>query len=58
MTTGRLGANAEVPWYTFCAPVFEHSGHWNPTDAWCMHCGQIGRSHRWQTTPAGVPGWR
>jgi hypothetical protein len=29
-----------------------HSGQWNPTDAWCMQDGQIGRSHRWHRTPA------
>jgi hypothetical protein len=44
--------------YTFWAPAFVHSGQWNPTDAWCMQRGQIGRSQRWQTTPAGVSGWR
>jgi hypothetical protein len=48
----------ELAVYTFWAPAFVHSGQWNPTEAWCMQRGQIGRSHRWQTTPAGVSGWR
>ena len=46
------------PRYSFWAPFFTHSGQWNPTEAWCMHAGQMGRSQRWQTTPAGWPGWR
>jgi hypothetical protein len=29
-----------------------HSGQWNPTEAWCMQRGQMGRSQRWQMTPA------
>ena len=28
------------------------------TDAWCMQSGQIGRSQRWQITPARRSGWR
>ena len=33
-------------------------GQWNPTDAWCMHWGQMGRSQRWQITPARRSGCR
>ena len=29
------------------------SGHWNPTGAMIWQSGQIGRSQRWQLTPAG-----
>ena len=36
----------------FWAPDFVHSGQWKPTDAWRMQSGQMGRSQRWQTTPA------
>ena len=43
---------------TFCAPCLVHSGQWKPTDAWCMQSGQIGRSHRWQITPARRSGCR
>jgi hypothetical protein len=34
------------------------SGHWNPTEAWTMHWGQIGRPQRWQPTPATRSGCR
>jgi hypothetical protein len=40
------------------APVFAHSGHWNPTDAVTMQLGQMGRLHRWQVTPARRSPWR
>ena len=40
------------------APSFTHSGQWNPTDAWCMQRGQMGRSQRWQITPATWSGCR
>jgi hypothetical protein len=29
-------------------PSATHSGQWNPTAAWCMQSGQIGRPHLWQ----------
>jgi hypothetical protein len=45
--TGALAAAAEM-----------HSGHCQPTDAEFMQDGQIGRSHRWQLTPAERSGWR
>jgi hypothetical protein len=35
-----------------------HAGHWNPTDAWAMQLGQIGRPQRWQLTPARRSGCR
>ncbi len=57
MTIGRSNAGL-VPRTTFWAPLRAHSGQWYPTDAWFMHCGQMGRSQRWHTTPAAVPGWR
>ena len=56
--TGRFPARAAGPRYSFWAPFFTHSGQWNPTEAWCMQAGQMGRSQRWQTTPAGWPVWR
>ena len=40
------------PLTTRWAPEVAHSGQWKPTDAWIMQDGQIGRSQRWQTTPA------
>jgi hypothetical protein len=40
------------------APPFTQSGHWKPTDACTMQLGQIGRSQRWQVTPARRSGWR
>ena len=43
---------------TFWRPLRVHSGQWNPTDAWCMHWGQMGRSQRWQITPARRSGCR
>src|SRR5215218_8842891 len=50
--------NAALPRTTFCLPCFAHSGQWNPTEAWCMHAGQIGLSQRWQTTPARRSEWK
>jgi hypothetical protein len=35
-----------------------HSGQWNPTDAWFMQSGQMGRSQRWHRTPARRSVWR
>ena len=40
------------------APPFTHSGHWKPTEACTMQLGQMGRSQRWQVTPARRSGWR
>ncbi|MEZ5203726.1 MAG: hypothetical protein R2701_04885 [Acidimicrobiales bacterium] len=57
VSTGFV-AIAPKPEYTFCEPCLAHSGQWNPTEAWCMQLGQMGRSHRWQITPAGRSGWR
>ncbi len=57
VSNGRV-CRAAVPRYTFWAPTLAHSGQWKPTDAWFMHRGQIGRSHRWQITPAGWSGCR
>jgi hypothetical protein len=37
---------------TFWRPERVHSGQWKPTDAVFMQSGQIGRSQRWQITPA------
>ncbi len=53
-----LTRHEPIPWYTFCLPVDVHSGQWKPTEAWCMHDGQIGRSQRWQLMPATRSGWR
>jgi hypothetical protein len=39
-------------------PSVKHDGHWKPTAALFMHDGQIGRSQRWQRTPAGRSGCR
>jgi hypothetical protein len=39
-------------------PARTHSGHWKPTEAGCMHSGQMGRPHRTQETPVGRPGCR
>ena len=57
VSSGRVCSDP-MPWYTFCLPALAHSGQWKPTDAWCMHRGQIGRSQRWQITPANWSGWR
>jgi hypothetical protein len=50
VTIGRVASDRAVS--TFWRPVRAHSGQWKPTEAWCMQAGQIGRSHRWQRTPA------
>ncbi|GAA3569266.1 hypothetical protein GCM10022235_43020 [Kribbella ginsengisoli] len=39
-------------------PSLKHDGHWKPTAALFMQAGQIGRSQRWQRTPAGRSGCR
>ena len=39
-------------------PSLKQFGHWKPTAALFMHAGQIGRSQRWQRTPAGRSGCR
>jgi hypothetical protein len=54
--TGRVTSERAVT--TFWRPLRVQSGQWNPTDAWCMHAGQIGRSQRWQITPARRSGCR
>ncbi len=43
---------------TFWRPRWAHSGQWKPTDALIMHWGQMGRSQRWQATPARRSPWR
>ncbi|HAS13156.1 MAG TPA: hypothetical protein DCS55_21990 [Acidimicrobiaceae bacterium] len=43
---------------TFWPAPFTHSGQWKPTEAWFMHDGQMGRSQRWQRTPARRSLWR
>jgi len=40
------------------APSLKQLGHWKPTAALFMQDGQIGRSQRWQRTPAGRSGCR
>jgi hypothetical protein len=39
-------------------PSLKQFGHWKPTAALFMQSGQIGRSQRWQRTPAGRSGCR
>ncbi|GAA2833771.1 hypothetical protein GCM10010522_60070 [Kribbella solani] len=39
-------------------PSVKQLGHWKPTAALFMQDGQIGRSQRWQRTPAGRSGCR
>jgi hypothetical protein len=48
--TGRVASDRSgtMRW----RPERAHSGQWNPTDAWFMHDGQMGRLQRWQRTPA------
>ena len=54
----RAACGAGSARMTFWAPDLVHSGQWKPTDAWCMQLGQIGRSQRWQMTPALRSPWR
>ena len=47
VSVGRnVPPNAAGPDRTFCLPFAVQFGQWNPTEAWCMHDGQIGRSQR------------
>jgi hypothetical protein len=39
-------------------PARTHSGHWKPTEAGCMHSGQMGRPQRTQETPVARSGCR
>ncbi len=59
LTMGRPGrmSRKRITGDALAAP-FTHSGHWNPTEAWVMQLGQIGRSHRWHVTPARRSAWR
>jgi hypothetical protein len=50
VTTGRVASDRSG--IVRCRPDRAHSGQWKPTDAWFMHDGQMGRSQRWQRTPA------
>ena len=45
---GRRPPYAVRPDLVDRAPSWTQEGHWNPTVAWFMQSGQIGRPHRWQ----------
>jgi hypothetical protein len=59
VTTGVwLRRSTWAPDMTWARLPPAQSGQWKPTDAWRMQSGQIGRSQRWQRTPARLPSWR